>query len=101
MNGFGWKLDEIIGAQILSVSMALPFKVARDAYVASLIILAVVFAVVFAVVNLLMHFLVVVPIKRVSAVADAVSLGGEDIEHLAIRCGACRAKAGAEAPPAP
>jgi protein-histidine pros-kinase len=80
VNGFGWKLDEIIGAQILSVPMALPFKVARDAYVASLIILAVVFAVVFAVVNLLMHFLVVAPIKRVSATADAVSMGGEDVE---------------------
>jgi protein-histidine pros-kinase len=40
----------------------------------------VIFAVVFAVVNLLMHFLVVVPIKLVSATADAVSMGGEDVE---------------------
>jgi HAMP domain-containing protein len=79
-NGFGWRLNEIIGAQILSVPMALPLKVARDAYWTSLIILLLIFAVVFAVVNLLMHFLVVVPIKRVSSVADAVSLGGEDVE---------------------
>jgi HAMP domain-containing protein len=80
-NGFGWKLNETVGAQILSVPMAIPLKAAHNAYVTSLIILVAVFAVVFTVVNLLMHFLVVVPIKRVSAVADAVSLGGEDIEH--------------------
>jgi HAMP domain-containing protein len=80
VNGFGWKLNETIGAQILSVPMALPLKVARDGYVASLIIVVLVFAVIFLVVNLLVNFLVVVPIKRVSAVADAVSLGGEDVE---------------------
>jgi HAMP domain-containing protein len=79
-NGFGWKLNETVGAQILSVPMAVPLKAAHNAYVTSLIVLIAVFAVVFTVVNLLMHFLVVVPIKRVSAVADAVSLGGEDIE---------------------
>ena len=38
-NGFGWKLNETIGAQILSVPMALPLKVARDAFVTFLIIL--------------------------------------------------------------
>ena len=60
--------------------MALPLKSARDAYVTSLINLALTFAVIFAVMNLLMHFLVVAPIKRVSAVADAVSMGAEDVE---------------------
>jgi protein-histidine pros-kinase len=79
MNGFGWKLNEIIGAQILSVPMALPLKVAHDAYVTSLTNLAVTFAVIFAVMNLLMHFLVVAPVKRLSAVADEVSMGAEDV----------------------
>jgi HAMP domain-containing protein len=79
-NGFGWKLNEIIGAQILSIPMALPLKVAHDAYVTALTIQVAVFAIIFIVVNLLMHFLVLVPIKRVSAVADAVSLGQEDVE---------------------
>jgi HAMP domain-containing protein len=79
-NGFGWHLNEIIGAQILSVPMALPLKVARDAFATSLIILVLIFALVIVVVNLLMHFLVVAPIKRVSAVADAVSMGQEDVE---------------------
>ena len=43
-NGFGWKLNETIGAQILSIPMALPLKLARDAYVTSLIILVLIFA---------------------------------------------------------
>jgi protein-histidine pros-kinase len=79
-NGFGWKLNETIGAQILSVPLALPFKAARDAYITSLVILVLVFAIVFVVLNLLLHYLVVAPIKRVSAMAEAVSLGDEKVE---------------------
>jgi HAMP domain-containing protein len=79
-NGFGWKLHEIIGAQILSIPMALPLKVARDAYLTSLIVLVLVFAVIIVVLNLLLHFLVIAPVKRVSAMAEAVSLGEENVE---------------------
>jgi len=79
-NGFGWKLNETVGAQILSVPMALPLKLARDAYVTFLIILAVIFAIVLAVMNLLLHYLVIAPVKRVSAMAEAVSLGDENVE---------------------
>ena len=31
-NGFGWKLDDIIGAQIVSVPMAVPLQLASDAF---------------------------------------------------------------------
>jgi HAMP domain-containing protein len=79
-NGFGWKLNETIGAQILSVPMAIPLKLAHDAYVTFLIILLVTFAIVFVVLNLLLHYLVVAPVKRVSAMAEAVSLGEENVE---------------------
>jgi HAMP domain-containing protein len=79
-NGFGWKLNETIGAQVLSVPMAVPLKLAHDAFVTFLIILVAVFAVILAVFNLLLHYLVIVPVKRVSATADAVSLGQEDVE---------------------
>jgi HAMP domain-containing protein len=79
-NGFGWKLNETIGAQILSVPMAVPLKLAHDAYVTFLIILVAIFAVILAVFNLLLHHLVIAPVKRVSATADAVSLGQEDVE---------------------
>jgi HAMP domain-containing protein len=80
VNGFGWKLNETIGAQIMTVPMAVPLKVARDAYWTFLIILVAIFAIVIAVLNLLLHYLVLQPIKRVSAMADKVSLGEEDVE---------------------
>jgi HAMP domain-containing protein len=79
-NGFGWKFNETIGAQIVSVPMAVPLKLAHDAFVSFLIILVATLAIVFIVLNLMLHYLILVPVKRVTAVADAVSLGDENIE---------------------
>jgi protein-histidine pros-kinase len=80
VNGFGWKLGETIGAQILTVPMEVPLKLARDAYIKFLIVLAVMVAVVVAVLNALLHYLVIAPVKTVSAIADRVSLGEEGVE---------------------
>ena len=80
VNGFGWKLNETIGAQILTVPMEVPLKLAHDAYVKFLLILIGVFALVIVVLNVLLHYLVIEPVKKVSAVADRVSLGEEDVE---------------------
>ena len=79
-NGFGWKLNETVGAQILSVPMAVPLKLARDAYFTFMAILIAIFAVVFVILNLLLHYMVIVPVKRVSKAADAVSMGEENVE---------------------
>jgi HAMP domain-containing protein len=79
-NGFGWKLNETIGAQVLSVPMAIPLKLAREAYTTFLVILVCVFAIVCVVLNLLLHYLVIAPVRRVSAMANAVSLGEEGVE---------------------
>jgi HAMP domain-containing protein len=79
-NGFGWKFNETIGAQLISVPMAAALKAARGAFFTFLIILIVVIASVFAIVNVLLHYLVIAPVKRVSAMADAVSLGTENVE---------------------
>jgi protein-histidine pros-kinase len=79
-NGFGWKLNDIIGAQIVSVPMAVPLAVARETYITFLIILVVVFAIICLILNLLLHYLVIAPVKRVTAMADAVSLGDETVE---------------------
>ena len=80
VNGFGWQLNETIGAQIVSVPMEVPLRLAHDAYVSFLVVLFTIFTVVFVVLNLLLHYLVLAPVKKVTAIADAVSLGGEDVE---------------------
>lgn len=79
-NGFGWKLNQTIGAQLVSVPMAVPLAVARRAYVTFLIILVIIFAIIFVILNLLLHYLVIAPVKRVTAMADGVSLGDESVE---------------------
>ena len=79
-NGFGWKLNDTIGAQFVSVPMAVPLAVARNTYMTFLIILLVIFAIIFLILNLLLHYLVIAPVKRVTAMADAVSLGDETVE---------------------
>ena len=80
-NGFGWKRNEIIGAQIVSLPMTLPLTIARHAFFTSMVILAVAFAAVLLVMNLLLHFVVVAPVKRMSHMAEAVSLGDESVEN--------------------
>jgi protein-histidine pros-kinase len=79
-NGFGWQLNETVGAQIVTVPMAVPLKVAQDAFVTFLIVLVVIFVAIFIILNVMLHYLVITPVKRVSAMADAVSLGAEDVE---------------------
>ncbi len=77
VNGFGWKLNETVAAQVLSVPMAVPLKLANQAYLTLLGVLLGMFVIVFAIVNLLLHHVVLTPVKKVAAAADAVSLGDE------------------------
>jgi protein-histidine pros-kinase len=60
--------------------MAIPLKLGHAAYLSFLAILLAIFAIVFLVLNVLLHYLVIAPVKRVSAMADAVSLGEENVE---------------------
>lgn len=80
-NGFGWKLGETVGAQIVSVPMKTPLALAWDAYVKFLLGLVALAAVLAAILSVLLHVLVVGPAKRIAKVADAVSLGDEGIEE--------------------
>jgi HAMP domain-containing protein len=74
-NGFGWKLNEVIGAQVVSVPMALPIKRADDAFRIFMTALAGIFVLIFMVLNLMLMFIVVNPVRRLSKVADDVSMG--------------------------
>jgi protein-histidine pros-kinase len=74
-NGFGWKLNEVIGAQIVSVPMDLPIRNANHAFVTFMSSLAVVFAVLFVILNMMLTALIVQPITRLSGAADQISKG--------------------------
>lgn len=74
-NGFGWKLNEIIGAQIVSVPMSVPVSMANQALGTLLATLAGVFVVTLLVLNLLLRFAVTGPLTRLAAMADEASRG--------------------------
>ena len=74
-NGFGWKLNEVVGAQIVSVPTDVPIARANAAFKTFMISLTTVFAFIFVVLNLMLWFMVIRPVTRLSRVADQVSQG--------------------------
>ena len=81
-NGFGWKLNEVIGAQIVSVPMGLPIRNANRAFVTFISSLALVFAAVFVILNIMLTQLIVEPITELSAAAEQISKGQVNIAEL-------------------
>ena len=77
-NGFGWQLNEVVGAQIVSVPMALPLQRAEKAFGLFVGSLIGVFAVLAVVLNLMIWWVVVRPVTQLSALADRVSQGELD-----------------------
>ena len=74
-NGFGWQLNEVVGAQLVSVPMAVPLARAHDAWVLFMGMLSAVFATIAVVLNLMLWWLVIRPVMQLSGIADRVSLG--------------------------
>lgn len=82
-NGFGWKHNEIIGAQVITVPMDIPIRNANRAFRTFMLSLAGVFAVVFVVLNVMLSWLIVRPIRKMSQSADKVSTGDFDVPEFA------------------
>lgn len=74
-NGFGWKLNEIIGAQIVNVPMAIPIARADATFNAFMIILAAVFVVIWLVLNLFLHWIIISRINKIAAKSEEISKG--------------------------
>jgi len=74
-NGFGWKMDEVIGAQIVSVPMSVPIERAEQAFIAFMGSLAVVFVAIFVLLNVMLYTMVIRRVTLLAGIADQVSLG--------------------------
>ena len=81
-NGFGWKENEVIGAQIVSVPMGLPIRNANRAFVTFMTSLAIVFAALFVILNIMLTQLIIDPMTRLSDAADQISRGKADVAEL-------------------
>ena len=77
-NGFGWNLNEVIGAQIVSVPLGVPMQRAGQVFKVFVTSMVGVFVAVGIVLNVMVWVLVVRPVTRLSALADRVSQGDLD-----------------------
>jgi protein-histidine pros-kinase len=77
-NGFGWKLDEIIAAQVVQVPVSVAVARAEHTFRVFMTSLVAVLIAVALTLNLLLWWLFVRPVTRISALADRISLGAVD-----------------------
>lgn len=81
-NGFGWQVNEIIGAQIVSIPVSLPIARAEQAWHRIMLAMAAVFAVVLLTLNLFIRRMVIRRVKSMSQLADKVSSGEFDVPEF-------------------
>ena len=74
-NGFGWQLNEVIGAQIVSVPLDVALQRAERSFGVFIGSLVGVFVIVGIVLNLMIWQVIVRPVTRLSELADRVSQG--------------------------
>ena len=84
-HGFNWKLNEVLGAQIISVPMRVPFERANQTFITVMAGLAAVFVVMIILLNLLLHYVIIRPVRRISAGATEVSMGNMDAAEVMVR----------------
>jgi HAMP domain-containing protein len=84
-NGFGWKEDEVIGAQIVSVPAKLADDMAARAFRQLMISLGVVGGVTLLVLNLVLVVTVVRPVRRFAIAADQISTGQMEVPELPVK----------------
>jgi protein-histidine pros-kinase len=84
-NGFGWKLNEIVGSQIVSVPLEVALGQASRTQGLIMVGMSVTFALILLIVNLVLYSMVLRPMRKITRIADAVSAGQADAEPFKIR----------------
>ena len=79
-NGMGWKLNEVLGTQIVSVPTNEVLQNTRQSLILVMGIVTIIFAIAIYMANFWLKRYVVRPIKRVVRVAEAVSTGDMDAD---------------------
>lgn len=84
-NGFGWKPNEIVAAQIISVPMSLPLAAASAAFRTIILWMVGISAAVLLLLNIVLYFAVVRPVTAMSRAADDISKGNLNVPELPVR----------------
>jgi len=83
-NGFGWKPNEIVGAQIISVPMSVPIAIANEAFRSLMIALILTLVAAVLALDAGVYWLVIRPLRVVSANGDRISRGEKDVPPLVV-----------------
>jgi protein-histidine pros-kinase len=84
-NGFGWQMNEVIGAQVVSVPMTVPLARADQTFKVFMASLVGIFVAIGIVLNVMLYLLVIRPVAALSKVANRVSLGEPDVPEFPAR----------------
>ena len=83
-NGFGWKLNEVIGAQIVSAPESLPIEIANRELKSLIVYLVAVAVVALLVLDALLIFTVIRPVTKLAQVAEDISQGKMHVEDIPV-----------------
>ena len=84
VNGFGWKPNETVAAQIVSVPMAVPVQIAGAAFRTLVIYLIAGFLISIVALDAAVVFLVIRPVRKLSEMSDRISTGDMSLPELPV-----------------
>jgi HAMP domain-containing protein len=82
VNGFGWKANDTVAAQLVSVPMAVPVQIASAAFRTLVIYLVLAFVISLLALDAAVVMLVIRPVRVLSDMADRVSSGDMSLPEL-------------------
>lgn len=86
-NGFGWKENEVVAAQVISLPLSVPLGIARAEFRTLLLYLGLVFLGSLVVLNAVLYFTIAKPAAQLSDMANRISLGELDVPELPVKGG--------------
>ena len=84
VNGFGWKLNEVIGTQVVSVPLSLAYDRALKEFLWFMGSIILVFISIGLMLNILLNKFVINPVMRMAKHFDQVSMGTLDLPPIVI-----------------
>ena len=81
-NGFGWKMNETVGAQIVTVPMTYPIQKAENAFKVFMGSLTGIFVFIIIVLNLMLRAIVIKPVTSMAKISDEISKGNMAAEEF-------------------
>ena len=83
-NGFGWKPNEVVGAQIISVPLSVPVAIANQAFHRLLAVLILTLLIAILALDAGVYWLVIHPLRIVSETGDRISKGEKNVAPLKV-----------------